>query len=77
MTLNDNCRHPLVERVADVFVPNDALLAGGRGAKLDKPMADQDSDDSSESNDNKDQENAEPCSVVLVTGANACGKVSV
>ncbi|KAJ7069760.1 DNA mismatch repair protein MutS [Mycena amicta] len=57
-------RHPLQEQVVDTFVPNDAHLAGGSG------------DRSVLVGDETTHEAEEWNSVVLCTGANACGKVS-
>lgn len=54
-------RHPLQEQLIDTFVPNDARLAGGAGVGA----AFQVPDDGAEANWN---------SVLLCTGANACGK---
>ncbi|KAG5735367.1 Prohibitin-2 [Termitomyces sp. T112] len=55
-------RHPLQEQVIDTFVPNDALLVGGTGSgptfRNGKDISD------------SEQQN----SVLLCTGANACGK---
>ncbi|KAF7288536.1 DNA mismatch repair protein 5 [Mycena chlorophos] len=55
-------RHPLQEQVVDAFVPNDARLAGGSG---DRSML---------VGDESTHEAEEWNSVVLCTGANACGK---
>ncbi|KAF8158095.1 hypothetical protein B0H34DRAFT_749503 [Crassisporium funariophilum] len=54
-------RHPLHEQVVNTFVPNDARLIGGAGIGS-----------STELPDDNEQWN----SVLLCTGANACGKVS-
>ncbi|KAF9554712.1 hypothetical protein CPC08DRAFT_744416 [Agrocybe pediades] len=51
-------RHPLHERVVDTFVANDARLIGGAGIGVDPDFPDSD----------------EWNSVLLCTGANACGK---
>lgn len=56
-----SCRHPLQEQVVDTFVPNDALVVGGAGIG------------SSFGSDDGEQGN----SVMLCTGANACGKVNL
>lgn len=57
-------RHPLQELVVDAFVPNDAHLVGGVG--LGQPYEPiHDSNAANDSNLN---------SIVLCTGANACGK---
>lgn len=53
-------RHPLQEQVVDTFVPNDAHVIGGAGIGSSPTMPDDDN-----------QWN----SVLLCTGANACGKV--
>lgn len=60
-------RHPLQQMVVDIFVPNDAHLVGGIGtgsivdsSRGEKSLAD------GETKSN---------SVVVCTGANACGKV--
>lgn len=55
-------RHPLQEQVVDTFVPNDAHLAGGSGNRS-VVVGDEETNESEEWN-----------SVVLCTGANACGK---
>ena len=53
-------RHPLQEQVVDTFVPNDAHMIGGAGIGSSPILP----DDHNEWN-----------SVLLCTGANACGKV--
>ncbi|KAJ7761594.1 DNA mismatch repair protein MutS [Mycena maculata] len=55
-------RHPLQEQVVDTFVPNDAHLAGGSGNRS-MLVGDEATNEAEEWN-----------SVVLCTGANACGK---
>ncbi|KAJ7610685.1 DNA mismatch repair protein MutS [Mycena rosella] len=55
-------RHPLQEQVVDTFVPNDAHLAGGSGNRS-VVVGDESTNEAEEWN-----------SVVLCTGANACGK---
>jgi len=52
-------RHPLQEQVVDVFVSNDMCIAGGAG--IQSPYQDRDGKMLN--------------SVLLCTGANACGKV--
>lgn len=52
-------RHPLQEQVVDTFVPNDVHIAGGNAGITTDTMR-----DGEESN-----------SILLCTGANACGKV--
>ncbi|KAH8114747.1 muts domain V-domain-containing protein [Phellopilus nigrolimitatus] len=54
-------RHPLQEQVVDTFVPNDILVKGGAG--IGAPF--EDSEDSAMANVK---------SVLVLTGANACGK---
>ena len=58
-------RHPLQEQVLDTFVPNDVRLVGGVGFGMCYE------DDASDV-----EPEAAWSSVVLCTGANACGKVS-
>ncbi|KAJ6585066.1 DNA mismatch repair protein MutS [Mycena capillaripes] len=55
-------RHPLQEQVVDTFVPNDAHLAGGSGNRS-VLVGDEATNEAEEWN-----------SIVLCTGANACGK---
>ncbi|KAJ6477358.1 muts domain V-domain-containing protein [Mycena vitilis] len=55
-------RHPLQEQVVDTFVPNDAHLAGGSGNRS-VLVGDESTNEAEEWN-----------SIVLCTGANACGK---
>ncbi|KAH9841446.1 DNA mismatch repair protein MutS [Rhodofomes roseus] len=59
-------RHPLQELVVDTFVPNDALLLGGCGVGVE--LDDRSEDDAS--HDGARDKN----SIVVCTGANACGK---
>jgi DNA mismatch repair protein MSH5 len=54
-------RHPLQEQVVDVFVPNDVGIAGGTG--VGSPL--------------RNGKGKTLNSVVLCTGANACGKVTM
>ncbi|KAJ6605673.1 DNA mismatch repair protein MutS [Mycena sp. CBHHK59/15] len=56
-------RHPLQEQVVDTFVPNDTHIAGGSGDRS-VLVGNEDTNEAEEWN-----------SVVLCTGANACGKV--
>lgn len=63
--LSSRVRHPLQEQILDTFVPNDARLVGGVGFGM--CYEDDTSDMGAE---------ATWSSVVLCTGANACGKVS-
>lgn len=60
-------RHPLQELVVDTFVPNDAFIAGGNGASV-APEGEGDAVDC----DTQDRN-----SIVVCTGANACGKASL
>ncbi|CAL1712854.1 unnamed protein product [Somion occarium] len=60
-------RHPLQELVVDTFVPNDAYLVGGDFDGLIDPQEGEDSENESISpRDNH--------SILVCTGANACGK---
>ncbi|KAI0052711.1 hypothetical protein FA95DRAFT_1664395 [Auriscalpium vulgare] len=60
-------RHPLQEQVIDTFVPNDIFLVGGAG-NGSYPVVHGDDDDSSEEGTLLGN------SVMICTGANACGK---
>ncbi|KAI0076331.1 hypothetical protein K474DRAFT_1708271 [Panus rudis PR-1116 ss-1] len=60
-------RHPLQEIVVDTFVPNDAYVVGGDYSPSAEPV---DSDQGIVT----DEEEHEKNSVVVCTGANACGK---
>ena len=62
------CRHPLQEQTVDIFVPNDILIVGGAGI-ASSPAIHGDGDD------HVSEENTVGNSVVVCTGANACGKV--
>jgi len=57
-------RHPLQEQVVDTFVPNDTRVVGGSGTGSSFIGVD----------DASDSGNGEWNSVLLCTGANACGK---
>lgn len=60
-TLNiKNGRHPLQELIVETFVPNDCALSGGKGVKENGMIADRSGDDCN--------------SIMIITGANACGK---
>jgi DNA mismatch repair ATPase MutS len=65
-----NDSHPLVEQLADIFVPNDAHLVGGRGQVLgeEKEAATSEIDFPQRT----DEDGA--YSIAICTGANACGK---
>ena len=63
--LNPCARHPLHEQILDTFVPNDARLVSGVGFGMCYK------DDASDTG-----VGATWTSIVLCTGANACGKVS-
>jgi DNA mismatch repair protein MSH5 len=54
----------------DTFVPNDVRLVGGRGTSSG------DDDNMTGSDDSEDQE-GKARSIVVCTGANACGKVFI
>lgn len=62
-------RHPLQELVVDTFVPNDAFIVGGCGART-APEAESEDDGS-------DCGSRDRNSIIVCTGANACGKVSL
>jgi len=57
---NLSLRHPLHEQVVDTFVPNDVHIIGGAGIGSSPTIPD---------------DNNQWNSVLLCTGANACGKV--
>jgi len=59
-------RHPLQELVVDTFVPNDAFVVGGAGTGSEalEHIAENESDE------NRREQN----SIIVCTGANACGK---
>ncbi|GBE85060.1 hypothetical protein SCP_0702460 [Sparassis crispa] len=61
-------RHPLQEIVVDTFVPNDAFLVGGAGVDSDVPEY------LSEINSDEIERRQEQNSIIICTGANACGK---
>ena len=67
------CRHPLQEQVVDMFVPNDLLLRGGLGEGV---AADTEFDsDGRYLGDGESSVNPHGWSIMICTGANACGKV--
>lgn len=59
-------RHPLQEFVVDTFVPNDAFVVGGAGVDAE-PLEYIDQDGSEDVHEERH-------SIVVCTGANACGK---
>ena len=61
-------RHPLQEQTVDTFVPNDILIVGGAGIGSFPAVHGEDDDLMSEGS-------VRGNSVVICTGANACGKV--
>lgn len=65
-------RHPLQELTVDIFVPNDTFLLGGAGigAAIENTNDEAEEEDGSD-NDYRFMKN----SVMVCTGANACGKV--
>jgi hypothetical protein len=67
-------RHPLQEQTVDTFVPNDILIVGGAGIGVYRDPA---VDDEGEGENNLMSEGSVVLgnSVVICTGANACGKV--
>lgn len=58
--------HPLQEFVVDTFVPNDAFVVGGAGVDAE-PLEYIDQDGSEDVHEERH-------SIVVCTGANACGK---
>ncbi|KAI0304271.1 muts domain V-domain-containing protein, partial [Multifurca ochricompacta] len=60
-------RHPLQEQTVDTFVPNDILIFGGAGAGSYQAVHDED-------DHLMDEGNMLGNSVLICTGANACGK---
>lgn len=74
----DRLRHPLHEQVVDTFVANDLHVVGGKGLGLGE-NADMEVDsvnDADENTEDQVEENimSKERSVVICTGANACGK---
>lgn len=61
-------RHPLQELVVDTFVPNDVYFVGGAG--IDVIL-----DDDTTGTESEDEQRRVKNSVIVCTGANACGKV--
>ncbi|KAF8517335.1 muts domain V-domain-containing protein [Gautieria morchelliformis] len=61
-------RHPLQERVVDTFVPNDTFMIGGAGIGV-SVQDNVDTEDGTETS-----EHSPARSVIVCTGANACGK---
>ncbi len=62
-------RHPLQELVVDTFVPNDAYFVGGAGIGVVL-------EDNTIETESEDEQRYAKNSVIVCTGANACGKVS-
>lgn len=56
-------RHPLQEMIVDHFVPNDVRMRGGEGLGVEQDRGEDDED------------GVRAYSVLVLTGANACGKV--
>ncbi|KAI0770485.1 DNA mismatch repair protein MutS [Fomes fomentarius] len=67
-------RHPLQELTVDTFVPNDTFLLGGAGvgAAIENDNDEAEDEDGSD-NDYRFMKN----SVMICTGANACGKIAL
>ncbi|KAH9889862.1 DNA mismatch repair protein MutS [Cubamyces lactineus] len=65
-------RHPLQELVVDTFVPNDAFIVGGAGLGVSPEDISSDDEESSRENVHHSKN-----SVVVCTGANACGKIAL
>ncbi|TDL23286.1 hypothetical protein BD410DRAFT_176959 [Rickenella mellea] len=63
-------RHPLQEQVVDTFVPNDIFMRGGMGIGVSS----YDHDDGSDGTSHSDSTTTNRRSVIICTGANACGK---
>lgn len=63
-------RHPLQEQIVDTFVPNDLLLAGRAREKVPSMEEDDDGEDDTMTS------RRDARSMLVCTGANACGKVS-
>jgi hypothetical protein len=61
-------RHPLQEQTVDTFVPNDILIVGGAGIGSYPAVH-------GEGDDLMSEGSVRGNSVVICTGANACGKV--
>ena len=64
----DVVRHPLQELVVDTFVPNDVRMAAGGSTDARVPF-----DDDEDATDSGEDDAMN--SIVICTGANACGKV--
>ncbi len=74
--MNPYLRHPLVEQLSDLFVPNDSYLVGGCGIGTESVAAGYVNSDVDESdNTSPPPQCSGPYSVLVCTGANACGKV--
>ncbi|KAI0670991.1 DNA mismatch repair protein MutS [Trametes maxima] len=65
-------RHPLQELVVDTFVPNDTFIVGGMGTgvTVDTPLSLTCQDEETD-----EERQLEKNSVLVCTGANACGKI--
>lgn len=63
-----------MEQVADIFVPNDAHLIGGRGQAFDEERSEQSPQAISESENRQNMNEDGVYSIAVCTGANACGK---
>ena len=68
--------HPLQEQVVDIFVPNDIHLAGGRGSGIDTEAINSDDEETAEDTPTRKLIDTAR-SVLICTGANACGKVEL
>lgn len=68
-------RHPLHEQVVDTFVANDLHVVGGKGLGLGE-NTEMEVDSVDENTEDQIEENimSKERSVVICTGANACGK---
>lgn len=68
-------RHPLQEQTVDTFVPNDILIVGGAGIGSYPAVHICEGDGDSDNNLMSEGVSVLGNSVVICTGANACGKV--
>ncbi|KAI0789758.1 DNA mismatch repair protein MutS [Abortiporus biennis] len=67
-------RHPLQELVVDTFVPNDAFVVGGDWTSVDTNTNHSSSEDGHDTESTTSSDIKEQNSIVVCTGANACGK---
>ncbi|KDN52449.1 hypothetical protein K437DRAFT_266635 [Tilletiaria anomala UBC 951] len=67
-------RHPLSERCVESFVPNDAMLVGGKGDLQDAMVQDSNFEEFDQQQAGESTDAAAGNSMIVVTGANCCGK---